>query len=70
LEIACERKPIKTLAPQNQVVLVEWVWELYGIGKVLEAADPRLNGDFDEQEMERLMIVELWCAHPDQNFRP
>ncbi|XP_062176347.1 L-type lectin-domain containing receptor kinase IX.1-like isoform X2 [Alnus glutinosa] len=70
LEIACGRKPIMTNAPQEQVVLVEWVWELYGIGKVLEAADPRLDGDFDEQQMERLMIVGLWCAHPDRNFRP
>jgi serine/threonine protein kinase len=70
LEIACGRKPIKTNAPQDQVVLVEWVRELYGIGKVLEAADPRLGGDFDEHGMERLMIVGLWCAHPDQNLRP
>jgi serine/threonine protein kinase len=36
LEIACGRKLIKTNTPQDQVVLVEWVWELYGIGKVLE----------------------------------
>jgi hypothetical protein len=70
LEIACERKPIKTIASQDQVVLVEWVWELYEIGKVLEAADPTLNGDFDEQEMEHLMIVGLWCAHPYRNFKP
>jgi hypothetical protein len=40
------------------------------MGKVLEAADPRLNGEFDEQQMERLMIVGLWCAHPDRNLRP
>jgi len=70
LEIACGRKPIKTNSPQDQVVLVEWVWKLYGIGKVLDAADPRLNGDFDEQQMERLMIVGLWYAHPDRNLRP
>jgi hypothetical protein len=50
--------------------MVEWVWELYGIGKVLEAADPRLGGGFDEQQMERLMIVGLCCAHSDRNFRP
>ncbi|XP_059445106.1 L-type lectin-domain containing receptor kinase IX.1-like [Corylus avellana] len=70
LEIACGRKPINPNAPQDQVVMVEWVWELYGIGKVLEAVDPRLGGDFDEQQMERLMIVGLWCAHPDRNLRP
>ncbi|XP_059447578.1 L-type lectin-domain containing receptor kinase IX.1-like [Corylus avellana] len=70
LEICCGRKPIKPDAPEDQVVMVEWVWELYGIGKVLEAVDPRLSGDFDEQQMERLMIVGLWCAHPDRNLRP
>jgi serine/threonine protein kinase len=70
LEIACGRKPIKHNALEDQVVMVEWVWELYGIGKVLESADPRLAGDFDEQQMERLMIVGLWCAHPDRDLRP
>jgi serine/threonine protein kinase len=70
LEIACGRKPISPKAPEDQVVMVDWVWELYGIGKVLEAADPRLGGDFDEKQMERLMIVGLWCAHPDRNLRP
>jgi serine/threonine protein kinase len=70
MEIACGRKPIKPSAPEDQVVMVEWVWELYGIGKVLEAVDPRLSGHFDEQQMERLMIVGLWCAHLDRNLRP
>ena len=36
----------------------------------LKAADPRLNGNFDEEEMERLMTVGLWCAHPDYLMRP
>ena len=55
---------------ENQIRLVEWVWDLYGVGKLLEAADPRLSADYDEQQMERLMIVGLWCAHPDCNARP
>jgi hypothetical protein len=59
LKICCGRKPIKPNAPEDQIVMVEWVWKLYGIGKVLEAIDPRLGGDFDEQQMERLMIVGL-----------
>jgi serine/threonine protein kinase len=49
LKIACGRKLISPKAPKDQVVMVYWVWELYGIGKVLEAADPRLGGDFDEK---------------------
>ncbi|CAI9770031.1 unnamed protein product [Fraxinus pennsylvanica] len=26
--------------------------------------------DYNEQEIECLMIVELWCAHPDNSQRP
>ncbi|XVF01472.1 hypothetical protein REPUB_Repub04eG0092100 [Reevesia pubescens] len=36
----------------------------------MEAADPRLQGNFDEQQMERLMILGLCCAHPNFNSRP
>ncbi|KAH7833462.1 hypothetical protein Vadar_014080 [Vaccinium darrowii] len=70
LEIACGRKPFDLKVPECQMGMVEWVWDLYGMGRLLEAADPKIGPDFDEQEMERLMIVGLWCAHPDHNFRP
>ncbi|XVF67317.1 hypothetical protein PTKIN_Ptkin10aG0111300 [Pterospermum kingtungense] len=70
LEIACGRKPIEPKAREGKVNLVEWVWELYGRGKLLEACDPRLCEEFVKQEMEQLMIVGLWCAHPDENSRP
>ncbi|KAG6473174.1 L-type lectin-domain containing receptor kinase IX.1-like [Zingiber officinale] len=65
LDIACGRRP-----REIEKMLVEWVWELYGKGSVLEAADRRLNGEFDGSEMERLMVVGLWCAHPDCKLRP
>ncbi|KAF2296543.1 hypothetical protein GH714_040576 [Hevea brasiliensis] len=70
LEIACGRRAVEPLLEEGQTRIVEWVWELYGIGKLLEAADPKLCRDFDEKEMERLMIVGLWCVHPDYKFRP
>ncbi|KAK9938580.1 hypothetical protein M0R45_015309 [Rubus argutus] len=70
LEIACGRKPIDLTLQSTQINLVQWVWELYGEGKVLEAADPVLSGDFDEKQMECLMMVGLWCAHPDYSMRP
>ncbi|KAF2320629.1 hypothetical protein GH714_029266 [Hevea brasiliensis] len=66
LEIACGRRPINSMANEEEVQMVSWVWELYGRGKLLEAADPRLCGDFDKQEMKKLMIVGLWCVHPDK----
>ncbi|CAK9153225.1 unnamed protein product [Ilex paraguariensis] len=34
------------------------------------AVDPKLSANYDEQEIEHLMIVGLWCAHPDPSHRP
>ncbi|GMY38484.1 L-type lectin-domain containing receptor kinase IX.1-like [Fagus crenata] len=70
LELACGRKAINPVAPRDEVVTVNWVRELHRRGEVLEAADQRLGGNFDTQQMERLIIVGLWCAHPDYNLRP
>ncbi|GAA0157324.1 hypothetical protein LIER_14616 [Lithospermum erythrorhizon] len=70
LEIACGRKPIDIKAEETQVNLVEYVWSLYGDGKLLEAADHKLASNFNEQEMECLLVVGLWCAHPDSEARP
>ncbi|KAI9164908.1 hypothetical protein LWI28_004292 [Acer negundo] len=53
----------------SEMGLVEWVWDVYGKGKLLSGVDKNLDIDFDEQQMERLMIVGLWCAHPDRNLR-
>ncbi|KAK1386174.1 hypothetical protein POM88_023909 [Heracleum sosnowskyi] len=70
LEIASGRKPINPRGKQGQVLLVEFVWELYGQGKILEAADPKLSADIDDKELTCLLIVGLWCAHPDHKLRP
>jgi len=70
LEISSGRKPVQLDAEEGQITLVEWVWKLYGLGRLLEAADPKLCGEFDEKQMGRLVVVGLWCAHPDYSFRP
>ncbi|RXI03022.1 hypothetical protein DVH24_003100 [Malus domestica] len=70
LEIACGRKPIDPKLGSTQINMVEWVWKLYGEGKIIEAADPKLCGEFDAKQMECLLIVGLWCAHPDYTMRP
>ncbi|XP_023900087.2 L-type lectin-domain containing receptor kinase IX.1-like [Quercus suber] len=70
LEIASGRKPVEPRAKEDETILLEWIWELYGTRNLLKAADTRLCGEFDEQQMERLMVVGLWCAHPDYNVRP
>lgn len=70
LEIACGRQPSEPTAEPSKARLVPWVWELYGKKALLEAADWKLKGEFDEKQMERLMVVGLWCAHPDYTHRP
>jgi serine/threonine protein kinase len=72
LEVACGRRPMNLLDDQNNGLfrLVEWVWDLYGQEAVLKAADERLNGDYDATDMECVLVVGLWCAHPDRCARP
>ncbi|KAI3680375.1 hypothetical protein L2E82_50360 [Cichorium intybus] len=70
LEITCGRRPIVDTPQVNQIVLVGWVWENYGTGTLLEVADPLLESVYEEEEIKRLMIVGLWCVHPDPVHRP
>ncbi|KAL4581021.1 hypothetical protein LXL04_017227 [Taraxacum kok-saghyz] len=70
LEVACGRKPIMYKSQENQIVLVEWVWGLYEIGTLFEAVDQRLGSEYEEEEIKRLMIVGLWCTHPNPDLRP
>ncbi|CAN8301796.1 unnamed protein product [Cochlearia groenlandica] len=71
LEVACGRRPIdKETESQKTVNLVDWVWRLHSEGRVLEAVDARLKGEYDEAMMRKLLLVGLTCAHPDSNERP
>jgi serine/threonine protein kinase len=75
LEVASGRRPIERDAAGVGKVgvssnLVEWVWNLHREGRLLMAADPRLEGEFDEGEMRRVLLVGLACSHPDPLTRP
>ncbi|XP_022855632.1 probable L-type lectin-domain containing receptor kinase S.7 [Olea europaea var. sylvestris] len=71
LELACGRRPIEREdESQKPVNLVDWVWRKYSEGKLLEAADQRMNGEFKEEEMKRLLLIGLSCANPNSSERP
>ncbi|KAJ0041165.1 hypothetical protein Pint_27412 [Pistacia integerrima] len=70
VEIATGRKSTDPMKEQSEMGLVEWVWDLYGSGKLLLAVDEKLGVDVDEKQVECLMVVGLWCAHPDRSFIP
>ncbi|KAK7252260.1 hypothetical protein RIF29_36087 [Crotalaria pallida] len=70
LELASGRKALHHKDMEGEVSLVEWVWELYVLRNLIAAADAKLCGEFDKQQMECLLVVGLWCANPDIRSRP
>lgn len=67
LESVTGRKSVDLM---DKKTLLEWVWDLYGSGKLLSAVDERLQRSFDGKEAECLMLVGMWCAHLDCSLRP
>lgn len=68
LEVATGRRPVD----ERGTVLVDWAWDMWEKGKLIEAADARLRlkGKAGLKEMERMLIVGLACVHPDHVQRP
>ncbi|KAK9061950.1 hypothetical protein SSX86_019134 [Deinandra increscens subsp. villosa] len=70
LEIASGRKAMDRVDPDSDFGMVQWVWDLLGKGELLSGVDQRLKKNFDLKQVECLMMVGLWCAHPDWSLRP
>nr|CAB3456848.1 unnamed protein product [Digitaria exilis] len=79
LELVTGRRPVEEPDDSDELfVLVKWVWRLYSSGDVADAVDERLMMRPDDEEaaeeerrqMERALVVGLWCAHPDSSRRP
>ena len=70
LEIVTRRRSINPMGKDFEMGLVDWIWNLHGKGDLLLALDKKLQTNFDEKQVECLMIIGLWCSHPDQNLRP
>ncbi|KAK1291870.1 L-type lectin-domain containing receptor kinase IX.2 [Acorus calamus] len=68
LQIACGKTAI--IKDTRQLFLTDWIWEFYKNGKLMEAVDQRLGMNFDHEEMERLMMLGLWCTNPSRKKRP
>ncbi|XP_062161563.1 L-type lectin-domain containing receptor kinase VII.1-like [Alnus glutinosa] len=68
LEVMCGRRPIEEGKPP----LVDWAWQLMVQGQLLNALDERLKagGEFDEEEVDRVLHLGLLCAYPDPSSRP
>ncbi|KAF8023318.1 hypothetical protein BT93_F0733 [Corymbia citriodora subsp. variegata] len=67
LEVVCGRRS-KGMMEENS--LVDYVWSLYGEGSLLECVDVQMEGQFDEEQVKRALIVGLACLHPYAACRP
>ncbi|KAI8573930.1 hypothetical protein RHMOL_Rhmol01G0314200 [Rhododendron molle] len=70
LEVACGRRPIQLQQLPDKVVLVDWVFEKWKEGVILETSDPRLGGDYLEEEMELVLKLGLLCSKSNPVTRP
>ncbi|KAJ9146696.1 hypothetical protein P3X46_028930 [Hevea brasiliensis] len=67
LEVACGRRPIGL---PEEVVLVDWVIEYWKRGAIIDASDPRLEGNYVIEEMELVLKLGLLCSHSVPTIRP
>ncbi|KAL4346583.1 hypothetical protein GQ457_17G019350 [Hibiscus cannabinus] len=71
LEVVCGRRPLEmSTEREEEQVLMDWVRELYGEGRLREAADGRLREEYDGEEVEMMLKLGLACSHPDPAKRP
>ena len=68
LEVVCGERP--WTKREGYQLLVDWVWYLYGEGRILEAVDKRLGNEYEVEEAERILKLGLACAHPIAAERP
>ncbi|KAA8517252.1 hypothetical protein F0562_017496 [Nyssa sinensis] len=70
LEVVCGRRPVERQASQDKVVLVDWVFECWDRGTILEVIDPRLGNEYVEEEVELVLKLGLLCSHAVAAARP
>ncbi|KAI8573922.1 hypothetical protein RHMOL_Rhmol01G0313500 [Rhododendron molle] len=63
-------KPIQLQQSPDAVVLVDWVFEKWKEGAILDTSDPRLGGDYLGEEMELVLKLGLLCSKSDAATRP
>lgn len=70
LELASGKKPIEKVNAAVKRPITDWALPLACERKFSELADPRLNGNFVEEEVKRVVLVALMCAHSKPEKRP
>lgn len=70
LEVVCGRRPVELKGRQEAAILVDWVLDCWFKDELLTAVDPKLNNDFDSEELRLFFKVGLLCSHSCPAVRP
>jgi len=70
LEVSCGRRPIELQDAISDFFLVDWVYGCWKKAAILEASDPKLEGNYATDEMELVLKLGLLCTHPKPEARP
>ncbi|GJN24443.1 hypothetical protein PR202_gb12181 [Eleusine coracana subsp. coracana] len=70
LEVACGKRPIAVNSLGEPIVLVDFVLKFWQNELIVCIIDPRLGGEYVEEEAELVLKLGLLCSHPSPVGRP
>ncbi|XP_048331122.2 protein kinase STUNTED-like isoform X2 [Ziziphus jujuba] len=70
LELLSGRRPISNEVPKGQESLVKWAKHLLERGDTKALLDPELNGDFDDVQVQRMVLAARLCISQSTRVRP
>lgn len=70
LELVSGKKPIEKLAGGVKRTITEWAEPLISSGRLAELVDSRLQGQFDSQQLHRIIYAAARCVHSEPDRRP
>ncbi|KAI9113358.1 hypothetical protein K1719_015883 [Acacia pycnantha] len=70
LELLTGRKPISGDYPKGQESLVMWATPILNSGKVAQLLDPSLGSNYDQDQMERMVLAASLCIRRAPRARP
>lgn len=70
LELASGKKPIEKPTTTSKIPITDWALPLAREKKFKEIADPKLNGNYVQEELKRMVLVALKCVQGNPDKRP
>eukprot|EP01018_Ginkgo_biloba_P033210 Gb_05507 [translate_table: standard] len=71
LEIICCRKNVCLEAEEKEIILSDWAYQCLKFGRLRDLVKRQLSEDngIEERELERMVLVALWCIQEDPFLR-